>query len=279
VTALGEGIYCAGLLQLYPGEDAPVVALRNVDLEVQPGELVAILGPSGSGKSTLLSVLSGLLRPTAGAVRVAGHDLTRMGDAELSRLRATELALMLQAPGDNLLPYATALQNVGFAQRGARHRRESRRSQPIDALGDLGLSALAHRTVASLSGGQQQQVALAALLANSPKVVLADEPTAHLDPGGRDALIEAIRRTNQLSEATVVVVTHDPVVAAALPRTVTINHGQVGSEGRRGEQYAVLGRDGTIQLPAEVISEHPAGTLFAVQRTPEGIELRPERST
>jgi putative ABC transport system ATP-binding protein len=254
-----------------------VVALRNVDLDVQPGELLAILGPSGSGKSTLLALLSGLLRPTAGVIRVAGHDLAHMRNAELNRLRATELALMLQEPGDNLLPYATATQNVRFAQRGARRRHWPLRYQPAEALALLGLSAVAERPVWQLSGGQQQQVALAALIATSPSVVLADEPTAHLDPDGRHALLEALRQTNQVSGATIVVVTHDPVVAAALPRTVTISHGQVGAEGRHGQQYAVLGRDGTIQLPPELIAGHPAGTLFAVQPTPDGIELRPQR--
>lgn len=269
-------IHCAGIMHLYPGEDAPVVALRNIDLDVGAGELIAILGPSGSGKSTLLLLLSGLLRPTVGSVRVAGHDLGRLDSAGLNRLRATELALLLQEPLDNLLPYATATQNVRFGQRGARRHRWPLRWDAQEILAAMDLAELADRSITSLSGGQQQRVALATVLASSPAVLLADEPTAHLDPTGRDAVITALKQANQLSGATTVVVTHDPVVAAAMPRTITLRHGQIGSEGRRGRQYAVVGPDGTVQLPESWLAEHPPGTLLSVHQTPAGIELRLE---
>jgi putative ABC transport system ATP-binding protein len=278
VIEAGGGVQCVGVMQLYAGEETPVVALRNVDLDVEPGELVAILGPSGSGKSTLLSLLSGLLRPTAGSVQVAGHDLGRMGSAALNRLRATDVALLLQDPLDNLLPYATAAQNVRFAQRGARRRHWPLRWSAGEILAALGLEPLANRPMTELSGGQQQQVAVATVLAASPRVLLADEPTAHLDPMGRQAAIAALQQANRLSGATTIVVTHDPVVAAAMRRTVTISNGHIGSEGRGGREFVVIGRDGTVALPAEVLADHPAGTLLSVHRSPEGIVLRPEEA-
>jgi ABC-type lipoprotein export system ATPase subunit len=270
-------VLCAGVMHLYPGDDAPVVALRNVDLEVANGELIAILGPSGSGKSTLLSLLSGLLRATAGTVMVAGHDLGHLDNSGLNKLRATDVALLMQEPLDNLLPYATGVQNVRFAQRGARRRGRQLRWAPLDILKALGLGELADRPVLELSGGQQQQIALATVLSASPRVLLVDEPTAHLDPSGRDAIITTLRQANEVTRTTTVVVTHDPVVAHALPRTVTIRYGQVGAEGRGGREFVVVTRDGTIQLPPLLFNEHPPGTLFSVQKIANGIQLHVER--
>src|ERR1700722_1634965 len=131
-------VVCAGVVQLYPGEEGPIVALRNVELEVRAGEMLAIVGPSGSGKTTLLSLLSGMLRPTAGKVLVAGHDMARLGERGISRLRSTELGLLLQEPLHNLIPYATALDNLAFAQRGARRRGWAMRRGPAEVVGAVG---------------------------------------------------------------------------------------------------------------------------------------------
>jgi ABC-type lipoprotein export system ATPase subunit len=272
----GADVICAGLVHIYPGEDGPIVALRNVDLDVRAGEMLAILGPSGSGKTTLLSLLSGLMKPTAGKILVAGHDMSRLDERGLSRLRSTELALLLQEPLQNLLPYATALENLAFAQRGARRRRWPLRWTP-EALADtFGLRPVARRPVYQLSAGEQQRVAMATAIATSPRVLLADEPTCQLDATGRDSVIEALRQAHELSGASVIVVTHDPVVAESLPRTVTISHGMVGSEGRGNRRFAIVGRDGTVQLPADVAALYPAGTLFGVAVNDAVVELRPE---
>ncbi len=275
----GAGVICAGLVHIYPAEEGPIVALRNVELEVREGEMLAFLGPSGSGKSTLLSILSGLLRPTAGKVLVGGQDMARLDERGLSRLRATELALLLQDPLQNLLPYATPRDNLGFAQRGSRRRRWPLRWSPKELLQGFGLESVADRPVQQLSGGEQQKVAMATAVATSPRVLVADEPTTNLDPAGRESVIEALRRAHELSGATVIVATHDSVTAKAFPRTVTISHGVVGSEGRGGRQFAVVGRDGSVQLPPDVTAVYPAGTLFQVAVTGDGVELRPEAET
>jgi putative ABC transport system ATP-binding protein len=272
----GADVVCAGLLHIYPGEDGPIVALRNLDLEVQAGEMLALLGPSGSGKSTLLAVLSGLLRPTAGTVLVAGHDMARLDEGGISRLRATDLALLLQDPLENLIPYATALENLAFVQRGARRRHWPLRWTPQELVDTFGLGPIASRPVYQLSGGEQQKIAMASALATSPRVLVADEPTTGLDAVGRAAVLEGLQRAHELSGATIIVATHDAITAATFPRTLTISHGLVGSEGRGGRRFAVVGRDGAIQLPPEVAALYPAGSLFQVVVTDIGVELRPE---
>ncbi len=272
----GAEVVCAGVVHVYPGEDGPIAALRNVELVVEAGEMLAIVGPSGSGKTTLMSLLSGLLKPTAGSVRIAGQELTRMDETAISNLRATELAMLLQDPLRNLLPYATVLENVNFAARGARRRRWPLRWQPQELVQRLGLAGVADKPVWQLSAGEQNKAAIASALSTSPRVLLADEPTGQLDPVSRDAVIESLREAREFSGATVIVVTHDIEVATALPRSIAISHGVIGAEGRGDRRFAVVGSDGGIQLPAEVINRYPAGTLFEVRLGEDTIELRPE---
>jgi putative ABC transport system ATP-binding protein len=272
----GVDVVCAGVVHVYPGEDGAIVALRNVELHVRAGEMLAVIGPSGSGKSTLLALLGGLLQPTAGAILVGDHDMARMDGPALARLRATELALLLQDPLQNLLPYATPLENVAFAQRGARRRRWPLRWSPEELIDAFGLGSVARRQVHQVSGGEQQRIAIASAMATSPRVLLADEPTARLDHAGRDAVIDNLRRAHELSGATVIIVTHDTTLAGALPRTLGISHGVVGSERRAERRYAVAGRDGSVQLPPEIAEQFPAGTVFSVSVEDEVVQLRPE---
>jgi putative ABC transport system ATP-binding protein len=274
----GGAVECEGLLVLFAVEGGqPVVALRNVYLDVAAGEMLALLGPSGSGKSTLLAVLAGLLRPTAGRILVAGYDLAGIDQQEATRLRATELSLVLQDATRNLLPYGTAAQNVVFAQRGARRRGWPLAWQPDELLESLGLGPLADEPTHRLSTGEQQRVALATAVSTSPRILLIDEPTSNLDPQARQATTDLLWRINDLTGVTVVVVTHDASTASALPRTVTIRSGQVGTEGRRGQQFVVVNGDGTVALPPEVLAEHPPGSLFSVRRRADGVELRREQ--
>ncbi len=277
--ATGAEVVCAGVVHIYDSEGAPIVALRNVDLRVGAGEILAVIGPSGSGKSTLLALLGGLLQPTAGSIFIGEQDMARLDGRGLARLRATELALLLQDPLQNLLVYATALENLAFAQRGARRRGWPLRWSADELVEAFGLQALARRPVYRASGGEQQRVAIASAMATSPRVLLADEPTARLDRAGRDAVIANLRRAHELSGATVIIVTHDTTLAEALPRTLGIAHGVVGSERRAGRRYAVAGRDGSVQLPPEIAGQFPAGTVFAVTVEDDTVQLQAERGS
>jgi ABC-type lipoprotein export system ATPase subunit len=272
----GLDVRCLGVVHLYHLEGTEVVALRGVDLDIEPGEMVALLGPSGAGKSTLLRMLAGMIRPSAGRVIVGGRDVTRMSAAELRSYRATEIGIVLQEATSNLLGYATVHENVEFASRGARQRRSPRAFAHRDLphlLDLLGIAPLSEQLVGTLSGGDQQRVALAAGVAGGGRLLLVDEPTSQLDGAARDSVIEALHTLHDSLGATVVMVTHDVVVAASVPRTVTIRDGRVGAEGHHGTQYAVVGRDGAVQLPPDVLEILPPQTLVRLRRHTLGVDL------
>ncbi|GAB2860750.1 ABC transporter ATP-binding protein [Nocardioides pacificus] len=271
----GLGIVTVGLVQIYRTEGHDVAALSGVSLSIAPGETVGLLGPSGSGKSTLLQVCAGLLRPSAGRLLVGGHNLATMSPAELDELRATRLGIVLQGAGTNLVPYLSCAENVRHAQTAARRAGRSAADllDPTDALGMVGLEVDGDRRLPSLTPGQLQLLALATAIAHRPGLVLADEPTSQLDHAARDRVLAALARINQELGTTVLLVTHDPVVAARLPRTVTIRAGRIGAEGRAGEEFAVVTADGSLPLPPDVLESVPPGTLLRVTETPDGLML------
>lgn len=267
----GVEVRCEGVVHIYPasGKDMDdVVALRGVDLDVDAGEFVSLLGPSGSGKSTVLGLLAGVLRPSAGRVLIGEHDISRMPPRALGRLRGALVATVLQNPSRNVLPYATVRQNVQFAapQRAGRSRAD-------ELLEQLELAHLSGRVAGRLSGGEQQRVAIAAAVCAGARLVLADEPTSQLDADGRAEVVSLLEQVNRELGATVVLVTHDPHVAAHTGRTVTIRDGRVGAEGRHGREFAVVGRDGALQLPPDVLATFPPGTLLEVSTHGDGITL------
>ena len=268
---VGVRVRCEGVVHIYPasGEGLDdVVALRGIDLEVDPGEFVSLLGPSGSGKSTVLGLLAGMLRPSAGRVLIGPHDIGRMAPRSLARLRGSVVALVLQSPSRNLLAYATVRQNVAFAAGPS-----GKSSDKL--LEGLGLAALADRVTGRLSDGEQQCVAIAAALSSGAQLVLADEPTSQLDAVSREHVMELLEQVHTELGRTVVLVTHDSSVAARSQRTVTIRDGRVGSEGVHGREYAVVGRDGSLQLPPELFEQFPPGTLLEVRRDGREITLVP----
>jgi ABC-type lipoprotein export system ATPase subunit len=268
------GVECTSLVHLYHLPDSDVVALRGVDVDIAPGEFVALLGPSGTGKSTLLKVIAGLLRPSAGEVLVGGRDITRMTTEQLREYRATEVGIVLQDPLDNLLPYATVVENVEFAVACATSSGASQRLSVDQLLGLLRLDDFIDRRVADLAGGEQQLAALACGAAAGGRLLLIDEPTSQLDPDERNQVSEALHGLHSATGTTIVMVTHDPELSATIPRTITIRDGRVGAEGRRGTQYAVVGRDGTLQLPPEALEVLPPDTLVRILRHEGAIELR-----
>lgn len=263
----GVAVHCDSVVHIYTTPVGAVASLRGVDLDVAAAEAIALLGPSGSGKSTLLLILAGLLRPTAGRVLVGDADLAQLSGHELVAFRSGVMALTLQEGTHNLLPYATAEQNVAFACPNGQVR-------PGQLLAQLGLGHLRRTPVTHMGGGEQQRVALAVAVAPRPRLLLLDEPTSQLDSAERDTVIELIRQLNSELGITVIAVTHDAAVASSMPRAITIRDGRVGSESRRGEDYAVVGRDGTIQLPPDVLKILPPGTLIRVHRQPGGVDLR-----
>lgn len=266
---------CVNIVHVYGSAGAEVVALRGVDLTVATGETVAVVGASGAGKSTLLWLLAGLIRPTAGELLVRGRPLGKLSANGLTSLRAREVGLLLQNPARNLLPYGTALDNVLFAQRPTRRRPAVKRERSRALLDAVGLDSRRDQAAGGLSGGEQQRLGLAVALANGPAVLLADEPTSQLDGRSASAVLELIESARRDFGTTVLMVTHDEGVAAQLDRAVTIRDGRIGSEARAGQEYVVIGRDGAVHLPPEVLDLLPPGTLAKVIRTSHAVELRP----
>jgi ABC-type lipoprotein export system ATPase subunit len=251
-----------------------VVALRGVNLDIAPGERVALLGPSGSGKSTLLGLFGGVLRPSAGRVLVDGQDIARISERELGRLRSGTVASLLQGSARNLLPYATAADNIHFARKALPEAQRRRLPAPLRLLDMLDLADLADQPLASMSGGEKQRVALAATVSSGAGLLLCDEPTSQLGHDDRDDMLDLIHRVGDEMGTTVVLVTHDPEVGARMGRTVTIRNGRIGAEGRHGLDYAVVDADGAVHLPDDLAETFPAGTLVEFEETEAGVLVR-----
>lgn len=268
-------VHLSGVVHIYPSPEGDVVALRGVDLDIRAGESVALLGPSGAGKSTVLALLAGEFQPSAGSVRVGSLDVHRARREVLAALRSRDVSLVVQGARANLLPYATAAQNVWFAQHGARRRGHTLDRDPGELLDLFGLASLGNTAVAQMSAGEQQRLALVAGIATLPRLLLLDEPTSQLRDRERDGVIDAVVEIHRRLGMTVVVVTHDSDVASRLQRAVTIRDGRVGAEGRQGREYAVVGRDGTVHLPPEALDLLPPDSLVRVDRLEDRIELHP----
>ena len=262
----GLGVRCLGVVHLYRTfEGHDVVALQGVDLSIRPGERVAFLGPSGSGKSTLLTLLGGIQRPSAGRIFLGDAEISRLPEPELARLRSRRVSTMLQGATRNLLPYATARQNIAFARLALTGAERKQAVPDRDLLARVGLSAVADQVVSTMSGGQRQRLALACAVSTGPQLLLADEPTSQLSHEDRDAVIGLIHELGDELGTTIVVVTHQPEVAATLSRTITMKGGRVGLEGRDGAEYVVIGAEGVVHLPTHLAEQWPQGTLVRIE--------------
>jgi ABC-type lipoprotein export system ATPase subunit len=269
----GLAVACRRVVHIYRAEAGDVVALAGVDLSITPGEMLALVGPSGSGKSTLIALLAGLMRPSAGRVNIGRYDMGKLSDGEISRLRGTEIGVVLQGAARNLLPYANLQRNVWLAQRRAAHTTGLRLDDPERILDLVGLAGEGRTHVAEMSPGARQRAALAVGVASGPGLLLVDEPTSQLDSHSRDEVLGALETVNRERDTTIVVVTHDPEVGTRLGRAVTIRDGRVGAEGRDGQDFAVVAGDGTIQLPPDVLGRYPPGTLFTVDHEDGTVSL------
>ena len=220
-----------GLSKRYRMGEIDVWALRGVDLELQGGEFVVLLGPSGSGKSTLLNILGGLDVPTSGTVRFLDHDLTVDDDAELTRFRREHVGFVFQFY--NLIPSLTALENVALVTEIA-----ERPLDPVEALRLVGLEARLHHFPAQLSGGEQQRVAIARAVAKRPDVLLCDEPTGALDYETGLMVLQVLEKVNRELGTTVAVITHNAAIAGMADRVIRLRSGQVVDVTRNARRLA-----------------------------------------
>lgn len=283
-------IACDSLVKIYKVADLEVVALQGLDLTVAEGEFVAVVGASGSGKSTLLNILGGLDTPSAGMASVAGFDLLNMGSRARTAYRRNVIGFLWQQTGRNLLPYLTARENVEMPMTlngmGARHRR----SRALDLLEQVGLGERSDHKPAEMSGGEQQRVAIATAIANSPRVVFADEPTGELDNRTSGEVFDVLRTINETNGVTIVVVTHDPLVSEHVSRTVAIRDGRTSTEVVRrteidasgehttiAEEFVVLDRAGRLQLPHDYVEALDLESRVRLSLDPDHINVWPDR--
>jgi ABC-type lipoprotein export system ATPase subunit len=273
-------IHCENLVKIYKAADLEVVALQGLDLHIQEGELMAIIGNSGSGKSTLLNMLGGLDRPSAGNLSVDGKDLLKFKESDLVKYKRETVGFVWQNNARNLIPYLTALENVELPI--LLHGRR-KRYRALDLLEAVGLSHRRNNKLNELSGGEQQRVAIAIALANQPRLLLADEPTGSVDTKMANQILDLFRELNRSFGLTVVIVTHDPLLAKKVDRVVAIRDGKTSSEILRRKsyqeelleleqgiisseedshvEYAVVDKAGRLQIPANYLeSIGAAGT-------------------
>ncbi len=293
-------VRCENLVKIYKTDEIEVMALQGLDLTVERGELMGIVGSSGSGKSTLLNMLGGLDKPSAGTIFVNGKDLLKFGDKELIAYMRDTVGFVWQNNARNLIPYLTAVQNVELPMllKGVQNRRK-RAEELLDM---VGLSARKNSLLGQMSGGEQQRVAIAIALSNNPSLLLADEPTGAVDTKTAALVLDVFKRLNRELGVTIIIVTHDVNLSKSIDRVVSIRDGKTSTEMIRkrslsdiaslddlsemkdepaGEELAVLDRAGRLQLPKEYLSALgiKGGDKVKVELEDNGIVIRTRSST
>jgi putative ABC transport system ATP-binding protein len=269
-----------GLVHIYKTAELEVVALQGLDLQLAEGETIAIAGRSGSGKTTLMNILAGIEAPSAGRARVGGHDLTRMSDGERERYRRQVVGYLWQGSQVNLWPELSAVENVQVPMLAERTDRAAATVRARRLLEALGLSLQQDRRPSELSGGDSQRLALAVALANEPRLLLADEPTAELDGLTARALLADLAALLGDLGTGAIMVTHDPQLERYVDRVIQIRDGRTSTETRWVEQagdvvadeLVILDRAGRLQLPRHLVEELGLRERVRVRR--EGNSLR-----
>ena len=260
-----------GLVKIYKTKETEVLALQGLDLIVEEGELTALIGNSGSGKSTFLNMIGGLDRPSAGSLVVADRNLFTLSERELVAYKRDTVGFIWQNNARNLLPWMTALENIILPMRlsGGKQKRE----RALELLERVGLSAKKHSLLNTLSGGEQQRIAIAIALANSPRLLLADEPTGGVDSKTADYIFHIFTELNKEGQ-TILIVTHDVALSKKVRRVAAIRDGKISSERilrekytdrlkestidwrteDTQEEYAILDKAGRVQIPKEMLS-------------------------
>ncbi|MBO5165178.1 MAG: ABC transporter ATP-binding protein [Lachnospiraceae bacterium] len=265
-------IQADGLVKIYKSKQTEVLALQGLDLTVETGELTAIIGNSGSGKSTFLNMIGGLDRPSAGSLLVGGKNLFTMTEKELVIYKRDTVGFVWQNNGRNLLPYLTALENIMLPMHIANAKQKKERALML--LDKVGLAAKKNSRLHALSGGEQQRVAIAIALANSPKLLLADEPTGSVDTKTANYIFDIFKELNAGGQ-TILIVTHDVALSKKVKRVVAIRDGKISSERilkdqyedkvqetnidwhteETQEEYVIVDKAGRVQIPADLLKE------------------------
>ena len=265
-------IQADGLVKIYKTKQTEVLALQGLDLTVEEGELTALIGNSGSGKSTFLNMIGGLDRPSAGSLLVGGRNLFTMTEKDLVLYKRDIVGFVWQNNGRNLLPYLTAIENIMLPMHLSNGRKK--REKALELLERVGMSHKKNSRLNMLSGGEQQRIAIAIALANSPKLLLADEPTGSVDPMTANYIFDLFTELNKEGQ-TILIVTHDVALSKKVRRVVAIRDGKISSERILKESYAdrlkevsvdwrnedtqeeyvVMDKAGRVQIPKELLSE------------------------
>ena len=252
-------INCTGLYKIFKVSDLEVVALRGVDLEVEYGELLSIVGASGSGKSTLLNILAGYESPSAGNVQVGNFDLLGINQKEAVEYRKTEVGFVWQQTGKNLVPYLDIYSNIELPMMASSKSKKERQLKVESLIEFLKLASISSRLPKNISGGEQQISAIAVALANEPPLLLADEPTGELDDETSFMVLDKMRYVNENFGTTVVIVTHDPKIEDHVNRSIGMRDGKVVKEVLKTKniksEYVVIDSFGGVQIPQEVLSK------------------------
>jgi len=289
-------VRCDNLFKIYKVADRSaersrrsleVVALQGLNLEMAQGQMMALVGPSGVGKSTLLNVIGGLDTPSAGSVWVTGWDLLRMKDRERVEYKRQVVGFVWQQPARNLLPYLSARENVELPMQYNGVEAGVRKKRALELLDVIGLADRADFRPDRLSGGEQQRAALAVALANNPPLLLGDELTGQVDSESAMQVLDALQAINQAFGTTVIVVTHDPLVASRVDRVVTMRDGRASAEIRRcrnqedssvhEEEWVILDPVGRLQLPRAYVNTLEMRELVRLHLEPDHISVWPQK--
>ena len=277
-------ISCEDVFKIYKIADLEVVALRGLDLDVESGEIVAIVGASGSGKSTLLNILAGYDLPSAGKVAVLGRDLLSMTSSEIEEYRRTKVGFIWQQTGRNMFPYLTAIENVELPMMLIGDTPAKRRKRAEDLLELVGLGDRMNHKQDRLSGGEQQRVAIAISLANNPPLLLADEPTGELDDATAAEVMKVFDSINQELNTTIMIVSHDQDIAYKVDRVVLIRDGKLSTEimrqkseknGDELEEFIIVDGSGRVQVPKTLLDRTNIERRAKVRIDDKGVILEP----
>lgn len=270
-------IECHNLIKIHKQGNLEVVALQGLDLTMEQGEFISIVGASGAGKSTLLTILAGFEKPSAGRATVADRDLTDMSPRDLTRYYRRDVGFVWQDFTRNLLPYLKAVQNVELPLLLGGVSGRKRKDRAMSLLEAVGLRGKAHAPIHTLSGGEQQRLALCVALAPGPRLLLADELTGELDTETSLEIFELLRQLSHDGGLSVLVVTHDVAIARRTDRVVRIADGRIATQSRRGaSELVAIDNRGMVQLPRDLMIEAGIDDRVRVKVVPEGLLLEPE---